>query len=312
MVDLDKILPSNSQISTTYPEGLVAVFAGATAGIGETSLRQFARHNSKPRIYIIGRSQEACNRLDADLKQVNPAGQYTFIRSDLKTDEGFSYLMGLTYFGRIRMAHNLLPLLHQATGLRRVVSSFTGAKEGKLYENDWQGNKGKLPMTAARGHASTMMTLGLEALAKDAPDIAFLHAFPGSVKTNLIRGDEGAMMQVMGYLFKVMAVFRTRAYIPTEEVGERHTFYCTSARFPSRNGDGRRDALGIALPSGMSVARGVDGEVGSGVYSVDTYGESADAAVEEVLAGYRRSGTAERLWAYTESEWKRVTGSVSL
>lgn len=83
MVDLDKIQSSNDQIPTSYPEGLVAVFAGATAGIGETSLREFTRHTSKPRIYTIGRSQEACNRLDADLKQVNPAGQYVFIRSDV-------------------------------------------------------------------------------------------------------------------------------------------------------------------------------------------------------------------------------------
>lgn len=83
MVDLDKVQSSNNQVSTVYPDGLVAVFAGATAGIGETSLREFARHTSKPRIYIIGRSEEACDRLDADLRLVNPAGQYTFIRSDV-------------------------------------------------------------------------------------------------------------------------------------------------------------------------------------------------------------------------------------
>lgn len=327
MVEFDKIQSSNDQIPTSYPQGLVAVFAGATAGIGETSLREFTRHTPKPRIYIIGRSQEACNRLDADLKQVNPAGQYVFIRSDVsllrnvddvcrqissketainvlfmsqgtlnfnkKTEEGLSYLMGLTYFGRVRMARNLLPLLQQATGLRRVVSSFTGAKEGKLYEDDWQGSKGKVPMTAARGHASTMMTLGLEALAKEAPKVSFIHAFPGSVKTNLIRGDEGAVMQAMGYLFKVMDVFRTNKYVPIEEVGERHTFYCTSSRFPPRNGDDGHGASGTPLPAGVSVARGVDGNVGSGVYSVDTYGESADAAVEKVLANCRRSGAAE-------------------
>lgn len=83
MVALDKVQESNAQIATIYPAGLVAVFAGATAGIGETSLREFARHTSKPRIYIVGRSQEACDRLDADLKSVNPEGEYTFIRSDV-------------------------------------------------------------------------------------------------------------------------------------------------------------------------------------------------------------------------------------
>lgn len=83
MVALDKVQKSNAQITMTHPEGLVAVFAGATAGIGETSLREFARRTPKPRIYVIGRSQEACDRLDIDLKRVNPEGQYIFIRSDV-------------------------------------------------------------------------------------------------------------------------------------------------------------------------------------------------------------------------------------
>lgn len=222
--------------------------------------------------------------------------------------------MGLTYFGRIRMARNLLPLLRRAPGgPRRVVSSFTGAREGALHEDDWQGNKGKLPMSGARGHASAMMTLALEALAREALGVSFVHAFPGSVKTNLIRGDEGVVVQVMGCVFKAVAVFRSRSFVPIGEVGERHAFYCTSGRFPPRQrGGAGQGGLGVGLPLGVSVARGVDGEVGSGVYSVDTYGESADVAVEGVLAGHGRSGAAERLWAYTESEWMRVTGSVSI
>lgn len=83
MVALDKVQQSNTKVTATYPAGLVAVFAGATAGIGETSLREFARHAPKPRIYIVGRSQEACDRLDADLKNVNSEGEYIFIRSDV-------------------------------------------------------------------------------------------------------------------------------------------------------------------------------------------------------------------------------------
>lgn len=213
------------------------------------------------------------------------------------------------------MTRNLLPLINQAPGPRRVVSSFTGAKEGKLYEEDWQGDRGRVPMAGTRGHASSMMTLGLEALARESPGVSFVHAFPGRVATGLIRGDEGAAVRVMGLVFGALAVFRgSRAYTPLPEVGERHVLYCTSAMFPPRRvagGDGDGGA-GVALPPGVSVARGVDGEIGSGVYSVDTYGESAGAEVVEVLAGHRRSGVAERLWAYTESEWKRVTGSVSI
>lgn len=82
MVGLEQIQSSNTNIAAAYPAGLVAVFAGATAGIGESSLREFARHTVRPRIYIIGRSQEACIRLDAELKELNPDGTYTFLRSD--------------------------------------------------------------------------------------------------------------------------------------------------------------------------------------------------------------------------------------
>lgn len=82
MVALEEVQASNAKIAETYAEGLVAVFAGATAGIGETSLREFVRHAVKPRIYIIGRSKEACERLDADLKSINSTGEYIFIRSD--------------------------------------------------------------------------------------------------------------------------------------------------------------------------------------------------------------------------------------
>ncbi|KAJ0116824.1 hypothetical protein J7T55_009975 [Diaporthe amygdali] len=344
MVALDKVQQSNAQIATTYPAGLVAVFAGATAGIGETSLREFARHTAKPRIYIVGRSKEACDRLEADLREVNPEGQYTFIRSDVsllrnvddvckqirekeseinvlfmsqgtlnfskQTEEGMSYLMSLTYFGRLRMAKNLLPLLQRATGLRRVVSSFTGAKEGKVFDDDWQGKEGKIPFTAARGHGATMMTLGLEALAKEAPEVSFIHAFPGKVKTDIIRSDDGAILRTVAVISK--ALFFVTGWTPIVEVGERHTFYCTSARFPPKKVVGEPTASGVQLPDGMDVARGVDGGSRGGVYSVDTYGDSADEKIEEVLANYRRDGTAEKLWKYTESEWQRVTGTLCL
>lgn len=76
MVALDRIQRSNSKVAEVFQDGLVAVFAGATAGIGETSLREFARHASKPRIYVLGRSKEACDRLDAELKTINPGGTY--------------------------------------------------------------------------------------------------------------------------------------------------------------------------------------------------------------------------------------------
>lgn len=159
-------------------------------------------------------------------------------------------------------------------------------------------------------HGNYLVTLGLETLATQSPSVSFVHDFPGSVATSLIRKDDGAFMQVLKYAFKIIGALGLTEFTPNEEVGERHTFYCTSSKFPPVNGHGA--SAGIDLPAGVSVAKGVDDQLGSGVYSVDAQSESADAKVMELLAGYRRDGTAERLWAYTESEWKRVTGTISI
>jgi NADP-dependent 3-hydroxy acid dehydrogenase YdfG len=83
MVALEQIRSSNSKISTTLRPGLVAVFAGATSGIGESSLKQFAKNAIKPRIYFLGRSKQSGDRVHAELKKLNPDGEYTFISVDV-------------------------------------------------------------------------------------------------------------------------------------------------------------------------------------------------------------------------------------
>lgn len=82
MVDLETIRASNAKIATTFPSGLVAVFVGATNGVGEATIRQFARYVPKPRVYLIGRSQEAGNRITKECKELNPEGEFIFISKD--------------------------------------------------------------------------------------------------------------------------------------------------------------------------------------------------------------------------------------
>ena len=83
MVSLTAVQSSNARITSSLPPGLVAVFVGATNGIGETSLKQFAKHTRQPRVYFIGRSQEAGDRIAAECKALNADGQYTFIKADV-------------------------------------------------------------------------------------------------------------------------------------------------------------------------------------------------------------------------------------
>ena len=81
MVTLDIAQSSNSQISSTLPQELVAVFIGAASGIGEITLKKFAKYSLKPRVYFIGRSQEAGGRIAAQCRGLNPTGQFTFIKA---------------------------------------------------------------------------------------------------------------------------------------------------------------------------------------------------------------------------------------
>ena len=83
MVSLSDVQSSNSQIPSTLPPGLVAVFVGATSGIGEETLKQFAKYTRQPRAYFVGRSQAAADRIIADCKALNALGEYIFIKADV-------------------------------------------------------------------------------------------------------------------------------------------------------------------------------------------------------------------------------------
>jgi NADP-dependent 3-hydroxy acid dehydrogenase YdfG len=83
MVSLSKIRASNSLISATFPTRLVALFVGGTSGIGESTLKNFARYANSPRAYFIGRSQDSADRIIAECKALNPGGEYIFIKADV-------------------------------------------------------------------------------------------------------------------------------------------------------------------------------------------------------------------------------------
>lgn len=202
----------------------------------------------------------------------------------------------------MRFVVNLLPLLQNATSLRRVISVFTAGKEGPLDTSDIQG--WNVPMRLLTSHASSLTTVAFEALGKKAPDVSFVHAFPGAVKTNYARKGQGAMAYTIRQLFRVMMMFMS--VVPIPECGERFTFIMTSAKYPARTP--AEGTSGLALMDGVEVATGTDGKAGSGVYSVDQNGESYGVKMEEVMAILRKEGALEKVWNDLEGEWKRITG----
>lgn len=80
MVTKEAIEASNTLLKTAIPPGLVAVFVGATNGVGETTVRQFAKYAAKPRVYLVGRSQEAGTRIVEECKALNPDGTFIFLK----------------------------------------------------------------------------------------------------------------------------------------------------------------------------------------------------------------------------------------
>ena len=123
---------------------------GGTSGIGETTAREFVRYTTSPRIYLIGRSQEAASKLITEFKDINSSAQINFIKSDVallknvddavaqikakesavnllclsagiftfagrnETAEGLDTKFSLHYYSRMRFTQGLMPLLARA------------------------------------------------------------------------------------------------------------------------------------------------------------------------------------------------------
>lgn len=82
MVQLQNVLASNAQIATSLP-CMIAVFAGATTGIGEATLKKFVHYAIEPHIYLIARSQAGAEKVVSECKQINPKAQFDIVIADL-------------------------------------------------------------------------------------------------------------------------------------------------------------------------------------------------------------------------------------
>ncbi|KAJ5114815.1 hypothetical protein NUU61_000574 [Penicillium alfredii] len=311
MVLLSTVHASNNRIASTLPKGLVAVFVGATSGIGEYTLKHFVQKASSPRVYLVGRSQEAGNRIVAECQALNPEGSISFAQADVgllrgvdevcrvikkrestlnilfmtqgsltakfATDEDLRLSTSLHYYSRMRFIVNLLPLLENAPGLRRVVGVFAGGMEGEIHSDDLQA--WKLKGVARRSHISAMLTLGLERMACQAPSVSFIHEFPGLVHTAAVDHWPG----VVGVIVRLVVFLFGR-------------FLCVSRE------------EGSPVEGELTPIAGTAGASGGGVYSLGWNGENGGPKSEKALMDLRVAGMDKKLKAHTEAEFQRVTG----
>jgi hypothetical protein len=85
MVPLPTVQEWNNKLedANVYPAEPIAVVTGGTNGIGAATAKSLAKYTVRPRIYILGRSQETANAVIAECKTLNPEGTYIFKKVDL-------------------------------------------------------------------------------------------------------------------------------------------------------------------------------------------------------------------------------------
>ncbi|KAI1423752.1 putative short-chain dehydrogenases/reductase [Xylaria sp. FL1777] len=336
MVNLSDVIASNERIPSALPSGLVAVFVGGTSGVGEYTLKAFVRYARAPKIIVVGRSQEAADRILNECRQLQPDGHFEFIRADVsllknvddvcrqikekvsvinvlfesqgsmafqsETAEGLSLSFALGIHSRLRFILNLLPLLQRADSLRRVVSVGAATCEGAIDLDNIQGRG--FPLRKWRDQMAAVGTLLLEEAQRRAPEVAFVHTVPGVVESGIMRDVQVTLgLSIIIGISRLLAPFIN---VPPAESGERHVFAATSAAFAP----GKCKGAGVALEGmPLETCRGTDGRIGSGVYSLSPKDDPASAKVEELLRQFRGDGTAQRVWDSIAADFERITGT---
>ncbi|KAB8202585.1 hypothetical protein BDV34DRAFT_236871 [Aspergillus parasiticus] len=324
MVSLKIVQASNASLRTI--PNLTALFVGGTSGIGQSTLRQFAKHTDNPTAYIIGRSESRAKPFLFELQQLNPKGRFNFIETDVslirsvdeackqilqqekhlnflfmtpggislggrnETTEGIDYLFALRYYARMRFVQNLLPLLESA-GPSRVVSVYGGGFEFGINTDDLD-LKQSFSLLNAYKHSITMTTLSMEYLAKTHPAVSFIHVYPGLVRTNIYTNSFPPPISTF-YNYGMWPLIWPFS-VGLQESGERHLFYLSSARYPAKKGI---MAQGVPVKSG-DVAKGTTGETGAGAYLLNWNGEIRPS--RKVMEEYRERQVPELVWRHTQ------------
>ncbi|KAG8530120.1 uncharacterized protein KY384_005602 [Bacidia gigantensis] len=329
MVAISAVRASNSAVRSTIGSSPTAVFAGSTEGIGYATMRAFVANTESPNIYFVGRSQQKGESVIQELKQVNDKAQYEFIAGEFtllsdvdrmatiiidktsstgidyvcvspgflslgrqETKEGLDRLMTIRYYSRLLFIHTLLSSLPPPKRPKHVLSVLAGTTEAPVLETDLSlsspANYGKFLPCAA--HTATFTSLAFEHLAKQYPDTAFVHSYPGLVKTGGVTGWIGNAW-VRWLVEWTLLPLTTPFAVPVTEVGERGLFYLTSERFASREGkEGRGRGGNVRLVQGVEEAKG------EGAYSVARYGDEGEG---ECMKGYRERGFGETVWKHS-------------
>ncbi|KAI0180527.1 hypothetical protein GGR52DRAFT_248193 [Hypoxylon sp. FL1284] len=317
MVSKAAILAANEGFARQSHSGCVAVFAGATNGIGEYTLSRMVTLLEGSTLYVLGRSfanisqrvrENAAARnnkivfVEAQVSRIADVDSACdmIIEKESKvdylcmsqggfpwggasyTDEGLEVCFSLSYYSRLRIVSKLLPLLRRASR-PCVLSILSGSKENTVDEDDLGLDK-SWAILPAMNHTTTFNSLAFDYLSKhdDEKKIIFLHGFPGLVKTDKRKLTPSKQSGI--FWWAVTSVMQALSDVVVyftgmnvEESGERHAYVLTSDSFQA------------------------------GSWQINQYSDVVPP--NDVLRKYREQGLAEKLWDHTQRVWEKALAS---
>ena len=176
--------------------------------------------------------------------------------------------MSLMYYSRMRTIINLLPLLLKSTLPAKVVSVYAAGTEAKLFPEDLSlRDPTRYSYFQARSDMVYMHTLFMETMAEQhGGKLGLIHVFPGLVLGPGFHNPElPTWFRILCHWVLIPLLGRLIT-VPAGECGDR-MLSLASPHYPPRPIDRSKNQEGVAI--------GTDGNLGSGVYSLNWNGETS-------------------------------------
>ncbi|KAM0189351.1 hypothetical protein ACHAPA_012161 [Fusarium lateritium] len=324
---------SSTESSQKKP-GFIAVFVGATRGIGLATLKSLTQTLKKPRFYVIGRSQAKFEYELTALRECNPDAEIRFLEGKVSllrdvddvcdrilqteshldllymspgslafggphyTEEKIDLCFALSFYIRMRFIGRLLPILLQSSK-PRVLSVLAGGHEAPLYTVDGDiGLQREGNYTAARAvnQVTTLHSLAFMHFASQYTKVSWLHVYPGWVATDFLSDLLHSAGAIGVVAGKMIAPVYRLIAMSEEECGQRQALHALSGRFPSR------DMICAAMVdvNDQALCYGAC----SGFYRVLSDGRTATG--DEVLGPLQKDGWPLRVFEHLEDVFDNV------
>ncbi|KAI0477146.1 hypothetical protein GGR56DRAFT_391514 [Xylariaceae sp. FL0804] len=321
MPGLDGIVAANETFARQGHEGRICVFMGATAGIGWGTLRRMVTMLRNSTFYILGRSPSRFAAKLAELQALAPGSKIIFIQVQVSlisgidaacdeimanekrvdyvcmsaggvpfhgavyTEEKLEACFAVSYYSRLRLVSNLLPLLRNSP-TPRVLSILAGTQEKRINEDDI-GLEKKWSIPGVVAHTTLCSSLSFDHLAAEESNklITFIHATPGFVnngtpRTTYPSKKDGILWWAFMSFLQIVSGWYIRYFgFSLRESAERHAFYLA-------NNEG--------FPPGS--------------WQTDRHNNIVPA--NGALSYYQTQGWPQRIWDHTLKTWESALAEV--